>query len=145
MARVTVRKNVSFLHGAASRADPRAFVKSDRSSLLPSEEMQIATLPTVKASEARERLLRTASGIFYAEGINSVGVDYIVAAAKVTRATFYRHFPSKDDLVLAYLQAAHDAIEARMAELGDLAAITDDICAQVERPGFSGCAFISNT
>ena len=55
------------------------------------------------ASAARERLLRTASELFYREGIHSVGVDRIVAAAGVTRATFYRHFPSKEDLVEAYL------------------------------------------
>ncbi len=55
------------------------------------------------ASAARERLLRTASDLFYREGIHAVGVDRIVAEAGVTRATFYRHFPSKEDLVEAYL------------------------------------------
>ena len=54
-------------------------------------------------SAARERLLRTASELFYREGIHSVGVDRIIAEAGVTRATFYRHFPSKEDLVEAYL------------------------------------------
>ena len=55
------------------------------------------------ASAARERLLRTASDLFYREGIHAVGVDRIIAEAGVTRATFYRHFPSKEDLVEAYL------------------------------------------
>jgi len=104
-------------------------------------DVKIATLPPVKDSEARDRLLRTASMIFYNEGINSVGVDYIVSAAKVTRATFYRHFPSKTDLVLAYLQAAHDAIEAHLTEV-TVEALSADICAQIGRPEFRGCAFI---
>lgn len=88
-----------------------------------------------------DSLLRTASGIFYAEGINSVGVDRIVSDAKVTRATFYRHFPSKTDLVLAYLQAAHDAIEAHLPER-TVEALTADVCEQIQRPEFRGCAFI---
>jgi AcrR family transcriptional regulator len=111
--------------------------------------VQIATLPPAKDSEARDRLLRTASAIFYAEGINSVGVDRIVSDSKVTRATFYRHFPSKQDLVLAYLQTAHDAIQARTAELAAtheprqfLDAVAADIGEQIEQPWFRGCAFI---
>ena len=110
----------------------------------------IATLPPAKVSEARERLLATATQIFYAEGINTVGVDRIVSDASVTRATFYRHFPSKQDLVLAYLQKVHDAIEERHVALvaaheppDVLKALGEDIAAQLERPGFRGCAFIN--
>lgn len=111
--------------------------------------MQIATLPPAKESAARDRLLSTATAIFYAEGINSVGVDRIVSDSNVTRATFYRHFPGKQDLVLAYLQTVHDAIAARHAELVAthapqrlLEAVSADICAQIGQPGFRGCAFI---
>ena len=53
-------------------------------------------------SEARERLLSTASVLFYREGIRAVGVERIFVDAPVTRSTFYRHFPSKDDLVIAF-------------------------------------------
>ena len=49
-----------------------------------------------KPSAARERLLETASRIFYAEGIHAVGVDRVIGEAHVTRATFYRHFPAKE-------------------------------------------------
>ncbi|NUS95218.1 MAG: helix-turn-helix transcriptional regulator, partial [Nocardia sp.] len=66
-------------------------------------------------SEARARLLDTASGLFYAEGLHAVGVERIVAAAQVTRATLYRHFPGKDDLVVAYLTQADKAIRAQVA------------------------------
>jgi AcrR family transcriptional regulator len=110
---------------------------------------RIATLPPVKDSEPRARLLATASELFYREGVNSVGVERIVSAANVTRATFYRHFPSKQDLVLAYLQSAHDVIEGRIAPAlaiedarARLRAIGADIAAQLRSPGFGGCAFI---
>jgi AcrR family transcriptional regulator len=53
---------------------------------------------------ARIRLLDTATRLFYAEGVHAVGIDRIIAEAGVAKATFYNHFPSKDDLVLAYIQ-----------------------------------------
>ena len=56
------------------------------------------------ASVARRRLLDTATRLFYAEGIRAVGIDRIIAQAGVAKATFYNHFPSKDDLVLAYVE-----------------------------------------
>jgi AcrR family transcriptional regulator len=54
--------------------------------------------------EARQRLLLAASELFYRDGISATGVDALTEAAKVAKATFYRHFPSKDDLVMAWLQ-----------------------------------------
>jgi AcrR family transcriptional regulator len=102
-------------------------------------------------SEARTRLLSTASQLFYAEGLHSVGIDRIISTAGVTRATLYRHFPSKDDLVVAYLTAGDDAVRARVEQAraqsespedvirAVAAAIADDI----RRPGFRGCAFLN--
>jgi AcrR family transcriptional regulator len=52
---------------------------------------------------ARQRILDTAVGLFYAEGVHTVGIDRIIAEAGVAKATFYHHFPAKDDLVRAYL------------------------------------------
>ena len=54
------------------------------------------------------------AGLFYAEGLHAVGIDRIIATAQVTRATLYRHFPSKDDLIVAYLTQADEAIRARV-------------------------------
>ncbi|MBV1854287.1 TetR/AcrR family transcriptional regulator [Catellatospora tritici] len=105
----------------------------------------------IRPSEARQRLLSTASRIFYAEGIHSVGVDRIISEAKVTRATFYRHFPGKEDLVLAHLQSADEAIrgqvEAAVAASPSAAdavrAIAAGITAAIQSPDFRGCAFLN--
>lgn len=102
-----------------------------------------------RRSEARDRLLVAATQLFYAEGINGVGVDRIVATANVTLATFYRHFPSKQDLVVAYLQTIHDTLVERAAAdpavVGrDLvAAIGAEVVAEIGHEGFRGCAFIN--
>ena len=58
---------------------------------------------TARPSAARERILETAFALFYARGIRAVGVDLIIAESGVAKATFYKHFPAKDDLVVAYL------------------------------------------
>ena len=55
------------------------------------------------APSARERILDTAFRLFYARGIRAVGVDLIIAESGVAKATFYKHFPAKDELALAYL------------------------------------------
>ncbi|MCG8916392.1 TetR/AcrR family transcriptional regulator [Actinokineospora sp. PR83] len=102
-------------------------------------------------SEARARLLGTASGLFYAEGLHSVGIDRIIATAGVTRATLYRHFPSKDDLVVAYLTLADEAIRARVdaARARDaspddvIRAVGQSIADDIRGPGFRGCAFLN--
>ena len=103
-----------------------------------------------KRSEPRERLLSTAMGIFYADGIRTVGVDRIIAEAGVTKATFYRHFPSKEDLVLAYLRTAHNAIRHELESVAEnaerfdlLRAVAGGVAQDVCRPGFRGCAFIN--
>jgi AcrR family transcriptional regulator len=109
-----------------------------------------AEAPGRKRSEARERLLTSASELFYAEGINSVGVDRIVTGSQVTLATFYRHFPSKEALVVAYLQRAHELLAGQINALtkrlqgGDLVrAVGDAVASELGRDGFRGCAFIN--
>lgn len=102
-------------------------------------------------SEARTRLLSTATRIFYTEGIHSVGIDRIVAEAKVTRATLYRHFSGKEDLILAYLGLADQAIRGRAAVVlasgesaaDQLRAVARSIAEDIQSPGFRGCAFLN--
>jgi AcrR family transcriptional regulator len=68
---------------------------------------------------ARERILETAYGLFARRGVRDVGIDEIITHSGVAKATFYRHFPSKEALVLAYMdrwyQVRHDAIEEAIA------------------------------
>lgn len=64
----------------------------------------------------RDHILRVASDLFYREGIRSVGVDRIIAESGVAKATLYRHFPSKDELVLAYLRDRHDHVIATLSD-----------------------------
>jgi AcrR family transcriptional regulator len=104
-----------------------------------------------QVSEARSRLLATASRIFYAEGLHSVGIDRIVAEAKVTRATLYRHFPGKEDLVVAYLQGVHEmeregfgkALAGDLQAADALRAIAKSITVGIRSAGFRGCAFLN--
>ncbi|MFS0699367.1 TetR/AcrR family transcriptional regulator [Cellulomonas sp. 179-A 4D5 NHS] len=104
-----------------------------------------------RTSAARERLLRTASRLFYTEGIHAVGVERIVAEAQVTRATFYRHFPGKEELVVAYLRAQDAEVRARLgAEPQDpreaatlLRAMVEGMGGEICRTGFRGCPFIN--
>ena len=97
---------------------------------------------------ARRRVLDTALALFYAEGIHTVGIDRIIAEAGVAKATFYHHFPSKDDLVCAYLEEQHALIRSHTVPRGETAeervlsifdAATEITCG----PGFRGCAFIN--
>ena len=64
------------------------------------------------------RILATADRLFYAEGIHSVGVNRLVEESAVTRVTFYRHFPSKDDLIAGYLEDRAGRALAAAVSLG---------------------------
>ncbi|MFG3250614.1 TetR/AcrR family transcriptional regulator [Streptomyces sp. NPDC048187] len=106
---------------------------------------------TRTTSEARARLLGTATEIFYAEGIHSVGIDRITAQAQVTRATLYRHFAGKEDLILAYLDQADRGIRGQVAAaagstpsaVGQVRAVARSIVDGIRSPGFRGCAFLN--
>ncbi|MFI7320324.1 TetR/AcrR family transcriptional regulator [Streptomyces venezuelae] len=102
-------------------------------------------------SEARARLLGTAIRIFYAEGIHSVGVDRIIQEARVPRATLYRHFSGKEDLVLAYLEQADRGIREQLSAAQEGGRSPDDkvravaraIAEGIRSEGFRGCAFLN--
>jgi len=105
-----------------------------------------------RRSEARERILATADRLFYDEGIHAVGIQRIVAESAVTRVTLYRHFPSKDDLISAYLerraQYDRDQIGGIIATYADdpRAALTE-LATALTRDDFAairrGCPFIN--
>jgi AcrR family transcriptional regulator len=107
---------------------------------------------TPPASAARLRILDTAFRLFYAHGIRGVGVDRIIAESGVAKATFYKHFPAKDDLVLAYLDRVDDtwtgqlttaAEAAGPAPRDQLVGMFDALATACRREGYRGCAFIN--
>ncbi len=98
---------------------------------------------------ARDRILATANRLFYQQGFQSVGVDTIVAASGVAKMTLYRHFPSKDDLIVAYLEHANEQFWAwlKQAENGiaepaaRIQAIFDALEHLATSPNCLGCSF----
>ena len=107
---------------------------------------------TVRPSAARERILDTAFTLFYARGIRGVGVDLIIAESGVAKATFYKHFPSKDDLVVAYLDKVDGVWSSQLKEAAEaagpdpanqLVGMFDALSNACRREGYRGCAFIN--
>jgi AcrR family transcriptional regulator len=103
-------------------------------------------------TRARDRLIDTADQLFYAEGVRAVGVERIVSESGVGRASFYRHFASKDDLVVAVLEARDNAyldwLERTVNALAEDAerkplAVFDALQQRFARKDFRGCAFIN--
>ena len=90
--------------------------------------------------------------LFYARGIRSVGIDLIIAQSEVAKATFYNHFPSKDDLVLAYLDKVDRVWSGQLAAAAEaagpdpaeqLVGMFDALRTACRRDGYRGCAFIN--
>lgn len=104
-------------------------------------------------SAARERILSIAYQLFSRRGIRSVGVDEVIARAGVAKATLYRHFPAKDDLVLAFLERREQRwtrgmVEAEAKRRGataeqQLLAIFDVFDDWFHTDDFDTCSFIN--
>ncbi len=111
--------------------------------------MKKASAQPPATKPARQRLLETATRLFYAEGIHAVGIDRIIAEAGVAKATFYNHFPSKDDLVVAYIadqdRLGRAAVEALRRETprATIAAIVGRIGDAAIAGGYRGCPFLN--
>lgn len=110
--------------------------------------MNSPTLDQTVPSNARDRILHTAHRLFYAHGIRATGIDKVIAEAGVTKVTFYRHFPSKNELILAYLALRHTLwmtwFTTTLAEHGHtVAALMPTLKAWFEDKGYRGCAFIN--
>ena len=114
----------------------------------------IGLIPTTEIANlsARERIVETAMRLFYRDGLRATGIDRLIAESGVAKMSFYRHFPSKADLVCAFLEERHtrwfrwfDAAVAEAATDGGghlvaTAAALETWFGDVE---FRGCAFIN--
>ena len=114
--------------------------------------MAETAVPAVTGS-ARERILETAYDLFSRHGIRAVGVDTIIATSGVAKMSLYRHFASKDELVLEFLQERERRwteqwlraeVEARAEDgAGRLLAIFDVFGEWFQQEDFEGCSFIN--
>jgi AcrR family transcriptional regulator len=103
--------------------------------------------------EARERILESAYELFSRRGVRGVGVDEVIAHAGVAKATLYAHFPSKDDLVLAFLERREQRwtvafVEAEARRRGttpeeQLLGIFDALDEWFRRDDYEACSFVN--
>jgi AcrR family transcriptional regulator len=99
----------------------------------------------------RQRLLETARELFYREGIRAIGVDTIVERSGVGKATLYRHFPTKDELIAAYieeedhahLQLFDEITSSELPPKERLLAWFQECERRLQEPGFRGCPFLN--
>jgi AcrR family transcriptional regulator len=98
---------------------------------------------------ARERLLSTARSLFLTEGIRATGIDRVIAESAIAKATLYHHFATKEDLVVAVLEAQLADWRAEVQSSDDpsappaerVARLFDALAATVRTGGFRGCPF----
>lgn len=96
-----------------------------------------------------DHILAAAGTLFYHEGIRADGIDRIIEEAKVAKATLYRHFPSKDHLVAANLEARderviqslHEVLSAAASPREQIGSIFEELYEKAASPDFRGCAF----
>jgi AcrR family transcriptional regulator len=103
--------------------------------------------------DARERILRTAYDLFSREGLQAIGIDRIIAEAGVAKMTLYRHFRSKDDLVLAVLERREELwtwgwLDQEVKRRGStpeaqLLSVFDAFHEWFRRDDYEGCLFIN--
>jgi AcrR family transcriptional regulator len=107
--------------------------------------------PTERWGSARERLLAAANELFYAEGVQTVGIDRVIERAGVARGSLYNVFGSKEELVAAYLASRHDGTTGRLTKAMErfddprqkILAVFDAQAQLFAQPDFNGCAFIA--
>lgn len=116
--------------------------------------MNAGPTPEPPAAEARERIVRTAYELFRRDGVTAVGVDRIVAEAGVAKTTLYRHFRSKDDLVVAVLERHEELwtsgwiereVERRATSPHErIPVVIDVFCEWLRDEDYEGCLFINS-
>lgn len=121
--------------------------------LQPAVDGAASAPPWLASGGARERILDAAYELFLHRGIRDVGINELISRAGVAKATFYAHFTSKDELVLAYLERCHQnmTVEAIIAATGRrtenpagrIMAIFDVLDGWFRQDDFQACAFVS--
>lgn len=108
--------------------------------------------PGPAKASTRDRIIEAATELFYAQGLRAVSADKIIERVGITKVTFYRHFRTKDDLIVAYLERRSEQertdVAATLARAGGdvdeaIRLFTESIGAVSCEPGFRGCPFIN--
>ncbi|WP_028936925.1 TetR/AcrR family transcriptional regulator [Pseudonocardia spinosispora] len=99
-------------------------------------------------TQARERLVRAAQQLFHAEGVRAVGVERLLAESGVGRASFYRHFASKDDLIVTVLRGYDESFRGWLGRWvdehgGGPLAVFDALAERFTSDNFRGCTSIN--
>jgi len=105
------------------------------------------TEPALRGEAVTAAILGAAQRLFAEHGIRAVSADRVIAEAGVSKVTFYRHFPSKDALVVAYLEDELARVRALLQARAGAPGSVDDAAAMLAeeacRPGYRGCPFIN--
>jgi AcrR family transcriptional regulator len=109
-------------------------------------------MPRTRDVDSASRILDTVENLFYSEGIHTVGMQRVIDECHCGKKLLYRDFPSKDSLVLAYLERMRRrwqlTLEAELADrskdpVEQLAGVVRAVGRDLGRPGYRGCAFLN--
>lgn len=140
------KKSLAKVGGAASKAAPLA-------ASVAGAKTPVAISSPAAPSSAREKILQTASRLFYAQGIRGTGIDTIIAESDVAKMTFYKYFPSKQNLVMEFLRVGEASwmeglrqrAESKKHPRGQILAVFDFLEDWFTSPDFRGCALINTS
>ncbi|HEX8547510.1 MAG TPA: TetR/AcrR family transcriptional regulator [Cytophagaceae bacterium] len=104
-----------------------------------------------KISDAKERIIDTASRLFFQQGYNLTGINQVIEEANVAKSTLYQYFPSKDDLCAEYLKRKHsiffellqDFIKKYKTPHSKLLATFDYLAVKSKEDSYRGCSFLN--
>lgn len=111
-----------------------------------------AESPPIASASVRDRILDTATELFYQEGVRAVGVDLVVDRSGVAKTSLYRHFSTKDDLVVAFLEREngdywghwdHIASRPQTSAEAELIEQLQRIADYIALPKYRGCPFLN--
>ena len=99
---------------------------------------------SIEKKSPRARILATAGPLFHREGYRAVGIDRIIAQSGVAKASFYHHFPAKDDLIVAFIAASEQHAATALPGpdgAAPLSAYVDALIDIAQTPTCAGCAY----
>ena len=105
----------------------------------------------MKSSSVRNQIIETASKLFYTQGYNSTGINQIIKEAEVAKASLYQHFPSKEDLLIEYLnikaidtnKILQSVLDKHKTPKAKVLSMFDFLLKYAEQTEFQGCNFLN--